>query len=241
VLEHQDPIGRKSKQDAAIESWPGRLPDWALSSAAPEAKPPRPLAPSRAEVPDQDVSPPPSDKTRRAAQRGVLLHSLFERLPGVPRAERAEVADSWLEHSAGVSDTAQRHQLIKDALGVIEHSDFADIFSEDALAEVPLAGVVNGRVIAGAVDRLLVRADNVLVVDFKTGRRVPETAAAVSVHHKAQMAAYVAVLEGIFPGRTVRAALLYSTGPALILLPPEVIEAHKPGFTDAQEDLSAPG
>jgi ATP-dependent helicase/nuclease subunit A len=241
LLEHQDPIGRKSKQDAAIETWPGRLPDWALSSAAPEAKPPRPLAPSRAEVPDQDVSPPPSDKMRRAAQRGVLLHSLFERLPGVPRAERAEVADSWLEHSAGVSDTAQRHQLIKDALGVIEHSDFADIFSEDALAEVPLAGVVNGRVIAGAVDRLLVRADNVLVVDFKTGRRVPETAAAVSVHHKAQMAAYVAVLEGIFPGRTVRAALLYSTGPALILLPPEVIEAHKPGFTDAQEDLSAPG
>ncbi len=240
ILEHQDPIGRKSKQDTAIETWPGDLPEWAVLSAAAEAKPPRPLAPSRAEVLDEEASPPPSADMRRAARRGILLHSLFERLPAVPRADRARAAATWLEHAAGVGDAGQRQQLITDALGVIEHPEFADIFAGDALAEVPLAGVVNGRVIAGAVDRLLVRDDDVLVVDFKTGRRVPGNAAAVSVHHKAQMAAYVAVLEGIFPGRTVRAALLYSTGPALIILPPEMVEAHKPGFSDAQEDLSAP-
>ena len=38
---------------------------------------------------------------RAAAERGRLLHSLFERLPGVPAPDRARLADGWLERSAG--------------------------------------------------------------------------------------------------------------------------------------------
>jgi ATP-dependent helicase/nuclease subunit A len=80
----------------------------------------------------------------------------------------------------------------------------------------------------------LIREDEVIVIDFNTGRRVPATIEAVSKHHKAQMAAYAALLTNIFPDRTVRAALLYTNGPALIELPPYVLAAYKPGFSDQQ-------
>ena len=43
------------------------------------------------------------------------------------------------------------------------------------------------------------------------------------------MAAYAAVLEGIFPGRTVQAALLYTSGPKLITLSAETLAAWRPG------------
>ena len=88
---------------------------------------------------------------------------------------------------------------------------------------------------------LLVGDDEVLVVDFKTGRRVPPDSAAVSLHHKAQMAAYVAVLRGIFPDRVVRAALLYTSGPVLIPLSDADLEPHKPGYREQQDNLAPAG
>jgi ATP-dependent helicase/nuclease subunit A len=68
----------------------------------------------------------------------------------------------------------------------------------------------------------------VLVVDFKTGRRVPADAEAVEPYHLKQMAAYVAALARVFPGRRVRAALLFTEGPALIELPDAIVALHAP-------------
>ena len=72
--------------------------------------------------------------------------------------------------------------------------------------------------IAGTVDRLCIADDLVRVIDFKTGRHVPTDAASVPEAHIRQMQAYADALRVIFPGRRVEAALLYTSGPALITL-----------------------
>lgn len=222
--------GRATLVTAEAARAPALLPDWLRRPAPVEARPPRPLAPS-AIGPDDVADPPPGPALAAAARRGSLLHALFERLPSVAPDERMARADRWLSKSAGVDDPAERAGLIEDACGIIADPAFAAVFSGDALAEAPVAAVVEGEVIAGTVDRLLVSDDRVLVVDFKTGRRVPGSAEAVPPHHLRQMAAYVAALGVVFPGRWVEAALLYTSGPRLITLPPALLEAHKPGLT----------
>jgi ATP-dependent helicase/nuclease subunit A len=217
------------------------LPAWLLSPAPEEARPPRPLAPSAIEGGDDEASPPPTPEMRKAARRGQLIHALLQRLPDVAPDAREAAAERWLAHSAGVDDVEERAELIAAVQGVLTTPEFAALFAEDALAEAPLAGIVGERVIAGTVDRLLVSADDVLVIDYKTGRRVPSGIGAVPEAHKAQMAAYVAVLRGIFPDKAVRAALLYTSGPRLIVLGDDVIEAHKPGYREAQQKLAAGG
>ena len=76
---------------------------------------------------------------------------------------------------------------------------------------------------------------------FKTGRRVPASVDTVSPHHKAQMAAYVAVLRSIFPRHAVRGALLYTSGPKLIQLSDDDLEPHKPGYRAQQDKLAEAG
>jgi ATP-dependent helicase/nuclease subunit A len=89
-------------------------------------------------------------------------------------------------------------------------------------------------VIAGTIDRLLVSDDRIRLVDYKTARRVPADLAAVPVSILRQMAAYVAALEAVWPGRRVEAALLYTAAPRLIELPGDLLAAHKPEFPPAQ-------
>lgn len=216
------------------------LPDWMHRNAPTEARPTRPLAPSALETPDAVADSPIDSSRRNAARRGILLHSLFERLPSVEFAQRHTAALRWLAAMAQDFTTEEQREIADVALATINLPSFSDVFGPLSLAEVPIAGVVAGRVIAGTVDRILVRDHDVLVVDFKTGRRVPASLDAVPAYHQAQMAAYAAVLETIFPGKSVRAALLYSSGPSMIELPQEALDKHKPGFSEAQEDFAGP-
>ena len=146
-----------------------------------------------------------------------MLHALFERLPGVAPANRRSAALAWLER--GGAGKGRAAEIADAALGVIEDERFADIFSADALAEAPIAATLpDGRVIAGTVDRLCIGDDLVRVVDLKTGRSVPASAADLPAGHVAQMRAYAEALAVIFPGRRIEAALLYTHGPRLIAL-----------------------
>ena len=55
--------------------------------------------------------------------------------------------------------------------GILSDPQFAALFGPGSLGEAPLAATLpDGRVIAGTVDRLLVEAERVSVIDFKTGR-----------------------------------------------------------------------
>ncbi|MGE3746243.1 MAG: double-strand break repair helicase AddA [Sphingomonadaceae bacterium] len=211
-------------------------PDWLRHPAPIEARPPRPLAPSAIGL-DVVADPPPGPALMEAARQGRLLHALFERLPGVAPERRQAAGERWLMRSAGVIDSELAEALVTKACAIIGDPDHADLFSEDSLAEAPVAAVVGEQVVAGTVDRLLVRADRVRVVDFKTGRRVPKDVAAIPEHHIVQMTAYVAALETVFADRPVEAALLYTSGPQLFVLPSELIASHKQSFAAQQEKL----
>ncbi|MET0366388.1 MAG: PD-(D/E)XK nuclease family protein, partial [Sphingobium sp.] len=212
------------------------IPAWLHAPAPVEARPPRPLAPS---APVDDVLPyaPPTEGQRAAAARGTALHALFERLPAVLPLQRRAVADRWLERQGGFADAGERSGMIDQALAVIEDPALAALFGEGSLAEAPVAATVNGIVIAGTIDRLLIEKDRVLLVDFKTGMRVPTDGASVPSGHVRQMAAYSAALEVIFPGRQVEAGLLYTAGPRLILLDPATLAPLKPGLDEAKDNL----
>jgi len=234
-LKPESPGVRRSEPPASAPEV-GALPDWLFRPAPVEARPPRPLAPSSIGT-DRDADPPPGPAMRAAAERGRLLHALFERLPPLPAARRFAAGLFWLEHSAGVADAGERQALVDDACRVIADPRFADLFSDGALSEAPIAAVVAGEVIAGTVDRLLVTDTAVLVVDFKTGRRAPAGLDRLPEHHVRQMAAYVAALGAIFPHLPVRAGLLYTAGPVLFELSDELIAAHKPGFAGMEQSL----
>jgi len=231
------PARPRPREDSAAAELVPALPPWLRAPAPVEARPPRPLAPSAA-IEDDVPDPPPDAAMRRAAERGRLLHALFERLPDLPVAERGEAAARWLARQAGDLDEAARAALIDHALAVLDDPAHAALFGPDALAEAPIAAVVDGQVIAGTVDRLLVTPGQVHLVDFKTGRHIPAAPGDVPLAHVRQMAAYAAALAVIFPGRAQRISLLYSAGPRLIDLPPALLDAHKPRFEGAEHILS---
>lgn len=204
------------------------LPDWLVRSVGPEPRPPRPLAPSALgedEAPDPPFALGPG--AAAAARRGSLIHRLIERLPELAPDAQGAAATRYLARTAPDLAPTDRDELRDAALAVLRQPEWADLFGPQSLAEVPLSAVVEGRVISGTIDRLVIDNGKVRIVDFKTSRRPPERVEDIPLAYVRQMAAYVAALEIIHPGHVVEAALLYTQHPRMFALPPALLAAEK--------------
>jgi ATP-dependent helicase/nuclease subunit A len=70
-----------------------------------------------------------------------------------------------------------------------------------------------------------VTRDSVLIADYKTDRILPADPAAVPDRYVGQLALYRAVLQRVYPGKTIRTALIFTGGPTVIELPGAAFDA----------------
>ena len=84
---------------------------------------------------------------------------------------------------------------------------FAPVFAAGSRAEVSIVGRLPRpgqppALVSGQIDRLVVTAAEVLIVDFKTNLAPPATAAEAPAAYVRQLALYRAVLRQLYPTRT---------------------------------------
>lgn len=215
------------RQDAATAA-AVRVPDWVRQRPAADPTA-RFLSPSQMDEAIRIAAPSPLAVAGGLGRfrRGDLIHRLLERLPDLPTASRHEAAVRMLSRERGLSDE-QRAEMIAAAFGVLDDVRFAPVFGPGSRAEVAVTGSAPGLppgvTISGRMDRLVVTPDRVLVVDYKTNRPAPGRIEDADPAYVRQMAAYVAVLKRLYPGRAVEAALVWTDGPDLMAVPPELME-----------------
>ncbi|WP_185984038.1 double-strand break repair helicase AddA [Aureimonas mangrovi] len=203
-----------------------------LSKLAPEPLPPRPLVPSdptgalrvakeeeQAAGSPVAASPGATAVPSAAIARGIAIHKLLQVLPDMAPDEREAAARRYLALSE-ITEAPAREAMLASALAVLDDARFAPLFAPGSRAEVGVRGTVTvaGRPypVSGTIDRLAVSAESVLLVDYKTNRPPARSAADLPAAYVLQLALYRALLAPLYPGREIRAALLYTEAPALI-------------------------
>jgi ATP-dependent helicase/nuclease subunit A len=208
---------------APTASAPIALPSWLRTPAPPEAPAEHFLRPSDpAEQEGHQIRTGESIRERALAlQRGTLVHRLLQSLPDLAKERRREAARRYLDRNAGDWTEADRAALAGKVLGLIDDPRFASVFAPGSRAEVSVVGRLTrpGRppaLVSGQIDRLVVTPGEVLIVDFKTNHAPPGQAAEAPSAYVRQLALYRAVLGKLYPGRSVRAALLWTETPELM-------------------------
>jgi ATP-dependent helicase/nuclease subunit A len=218
----------------ALPDWAGSAPAWIAVPPPAEPDRPVPLAPSRPEDAALGAVPPSAsplierEPAGRRFLRGKLIHGLLQHLPALPPPARLSAAQAWLDRPGHALPPGAAAAIAAETLAILNHPALAPLFGPASRAEVPLTGVVGGTVIGGLVDRLAVLDDAVLVADFKTNREPPADPAATPLLYLRQLAAYRAVLRGIFPDRPVRCALVWTQAARVSMLDDELLDPHDP-------------
>ncbi|MDE1151783.1 MAG: double-strand break repair helicase AddA [Micavibrio sp.] len=226
----QEAAPEKSEQAKVVEdALREPLPQWALLPPAAEPLPPVPLAPSRPGEDEPAAKSPLADDQDWRFRRGVVVHQILEVLPQLPQAEWEPALHAFLARPALEMPAGERKSLAAEILAVLRHPQFAPIFGAGSRAETPIVGLAGrNKALSGQVDRLLVTADEVLIVDYKTNRPPPKVAADVAPLYLKQMAAYRDVIHNIYPGKKVSCALLWTDGPVLMPLSENLLDPYAP-------------
>ncbi|HBO58791.1 MAG TPA: double-strand break repair helicase AddA [Alphaproteobacteria bacterium] len=183
------------------------LPNWAFKTTPPaEPTPPKPLVPSKPEGEEAVYASPLSENRLQARKRGTFIHKLLEILPSYPPEKRKTAAEKFLS----LNPMEDGETAVEKVLSVLANPEFFPLFAPNALAEVPVSGIVGDRVVSGQIDRLAVSETEVLIVDYKSNRAIPDGIEKTPAQYVEQMRAYKSVLARIYPAKKIRCFLLWT-------------------------------
>jgi ATP-dependent helicase/nuclease subunit A len=208
-------------------------PAWLWDAVPAELTSARPLTPSKASTGRYRRS---EDATARvsALVRGTLVHRLLQSLPDISPERRREVAQQFLQKS-GSALAGEHEDLIAQVLRLLTQAPFQPLFGPGSRAEAPIVGRLAAPagplIVSGQIDRLVVADDAVMIADYKTDQSAPRNVADVPKSYLRQLALYRAVLGKLYRDRPVRAALVWTTIPELMELPPEMLDQEVVNLT----------
>jgi ATP-dependent helicase/nuclease subunit A len=224
--------------EAAITSPPAKaaLPAWLRGDAAPEPAAMRSVTPSSA-FDDEAARPAASGGAGAARLRGVLAHRLLQSLPDIPADRRARAADEYLARAGAKLPAEDRKLVAEHVMRVIEDSRFSELYGAGSRAEVPVVGRVDiddeSIRVSGQIDRLAVTQDTIFIADFKTNANPPQRIAEVPPGYVRQLALYRAVLAKLYPGKSIRAALVWTEAADIMELSADAMDAALAHVTPA--------
>lgn len=195
--------------------------DWMYLPAPSEPDKPPIITPSTIDAP----TPHDGTSGRDAERRGKMIHGLLEHLPPVSPGERSARALFYLERVWQTKGRAA-DGIWSEVAEILDDPIFGPVFEPASRSEVAITGKIGAQILSGRIDRMVVRGDDVLIIDYKSGQRVPDNAASSPTAYLRQMAAYRALAQALYPEKTIRTGLLWTAGPRLMSLDDKLLDKH---------------
>ncbi len=186
------------------------LPDYsALLTPAPTENPlAKPYAPSRDDNDETEIVASPLTDNGNFYRRGTVIHKLLQYISTLEESKREDAAGKFLQkHLPDFSDN-ERQKIVTEVMRLC--LAYKDIFVANSMAEVPIIGEVDGKIISAKVDRLIIKEDRVIVVDYKTNRPAAQTFSDIPEIYLKQLSAYKVLLQKLYPDKEIETYLLWT-------------------------------
>jgi ATP-dependent helicase/nuclease subunit A len=147
-------------------------------------------------------------------QRGIAIHRLLELMTGSSAAGDSSLTERVaLELGISANDPELR-QWSEEARQLLASSALQQVLrpdTGDALNEVPLIYLQQGRTVHGVIDRLLLRDGEIWIVDYKTHRQATHTnLSELAAPYQEQLQYYAEGIARLWPGQRIRTFLLFT-------------------------------
>jgi len=149
-----------------------------------------------------------------ALQRGIVIHRMLELLNTIP-----DIPEKNLLQKISLDLQINDSNLLKDwldiALNNFRHKDLNSIFNpQNTIAtynECPLQYMLDGRLVYGIIDRLLITQDEAIIIDYKTHQHAQaDNLEELSQAYQQQMQLYANGVKQLWPDKNIQAKLLFT-------------------------------
>ena len=178
-----------------------------------------------ADEPDNDIKNPKLDQENTSlADYGTLVHKIFE-LAETDKASKKikknEKLKLAVETSLGIKLKSQEFDdAVEEVSRCLQSKELQEVFKhtqgKEILKEVPISFIKNNKTFYRIIDHLIIDENSAWIIDYKTSQEVTQdTMQEHAQQYQTQISTYVYAVKKLFPEKTVRASILFTSIPAL--------------------------
>ena len=154
-----------------------------------------------------------------ATLRGTAIHALLQHLPRHPQPNWPHLAAHL------VPDPILCGDVLDEVTRVLTAPDLSPLFAAGTLAEVAASVSFGARRLYGVVDRLVINANNVLAVDYKSNWIIPACQTDIPDGLLRQLGAYHHMLSQLYPAKRIDTAILWTRTATLMPVDADIVRA----------------
>jgi ATP-dependent helicase/nuclease subunit A len=156
-------------------------------------------------------------------ERGIAIHAMLDALTQADRPDPETLLLQLASTQQREPDDAEFLHWWQVALATVKDPQLSIVFDDSrytqAFNEVPVQYLDDGRLVYGVIDRLVVTAETVMLVDYKTHAHADAASIPQLVeHYREQLRYYTRAVEQLWPQHKVRPCLLFTACAELVCL-----------------------
>jgi ATP-dependent exoDNAse (exonuclease V) beta subunit len=155
-------------------------------------------------------------------KRGIAIHRALDLMTRIPPLS-AEQTRQRIRYESGSTDDAELDSWMEEACKTVNNVEFAEIFRPGdyrrVLNELPVTYKQGKRSVYGLIDRLIIKDDQILLIDYKTHPVSNDfQLSSLTEAYRPQLDLYRNGVEKIWPGLAIKSGLLFTNSARLIWL-----------------------
>jgi len=143
--------------------------------------------------------------------KGQAVHKLLEILPNSEGQDREKIANYYLENSFNELNKTEKEKIKNNVLNILNNEPFKYFFTETSKAEVPIVGEIDGNIISGTIDRLVIEENKIIIIDYKNTEKLPKAENDIPINYREQLKLYKQIIEKIYPDKTIECYILWTS------------------------------
>ena len=175
--------------------------------------------PEPAEKEAQTLEP----ENKELADYGTLVHKIFELSEHKQEyLQNRATLKLAIESSLGIKLKAKEFEnAVNEVANCLHSPELEAIFEtndkQEILKEVPISFIKNQKVLYRIIDHLIINDEQTWIIDYKTARNVSnETLQQHAMQYQAQMNTYAYAVRKLYPDKTIRASILFTSIATLV-------------------------
>jgi len=168
----------------------------------------KPYAPSRDNDDETELVASPLIDNGHFYKRGTAIHKLLQYISTLAVNNRYQAAQIFLIHELPELSSIEIEKIITEVLKLCE--TYQNIFQPNSMAEVPIIGEVEGKIISAKIDRLVIEDNKIIIVDYKTNRPAAKNLSEVPPLYIKQLQTYKMLLAKMYPKKEIETYILWT-------------------------------
>ena len=148
-------------------------------------------------------------------ERGLAIHRFIQLLSDEPQTDTMAIRQRVVVELALDTGKYPVDEWQAEAESIVNHADFREWFDparyDRVFKEVPIYYYKDAKLVHGVIDRLVIKNDTCILIDFKTHRNATvDKLEAAAAPYQEQMRLYTEGVKALWPDKEVRSFLLFT-------------------------------